>query len=43
VEDAPELTDEDEVGIQAAIDSLSVGRGVPLDAAKARIDRILKK
>ena len=43
VDDAPELTDEDEAGIQAAIDSLRAGRGVPLDAAKARIDRILKK
>jgi hypothetical protein len=43
VDDAPELTDEDEAGIQAAIDSLRAGRGVPLDAAKARLDRILKR
>jgi hypothetical protein len=43
VDDAPELTDEDEAGIQTAIDSLRAGRGVPLDAAKGRIDRILKK
>ena len=43
VDDAPELTEEDEAGIQAATDSLRAGQGVPLDAAKARIDRILKK
>lgn len=43
VDDAPELTDADEAGIQAAMDSLRAGRGVPLDAARARIDRILKK
>ena len=43
VDDAPELTDEDEAGIQAAIDSLRAGQGVSLDAAKARIDRILKR
>jgi hypothetical protein len=43
VDDAPELTTEEEAGLQAAIDSLREGRGVALDEARARIDRILEK
>lgn len=43
VDEAPDLTDEEEAGIQAAIESVREGRGVGLDAAKARIDRILRK
>ena len=43
VDDAPELTAEDEAGLQAAIESLRAGRGVALDDARARIDRILQK
>jgi hypothetical protein len=43
VDDAPELTTEEEAGLQAAIHSLREGRGVALDEAKARIDRILEK
>ena len=43
VDDAPELTDEEEEGIHAAIESVRAGRGIGLDAAKARIDRILGK
>jgi hypothetical protein len=41
VDEVPELTDEEEVGIQAAIESVREGRVVSLEAAKARIDRIL--
>jgi hypothetical protein len=40
-DDVPALTDEQEAGIQAAIESLREGKGVALDEAKARIDRIL--
>jgi hypothetical protein len=43
VDDAPELTDEEEAGIDAAIESVRAGNGVGQDAAKARIDRILRK
>jgi hypothetical protein len=42
-DDAPELTAAEEAGLQAAIGSLRAGRGVALDEAKARIDRILGK
>jgi len=41
VDDAFNLTDEEEAGIQAAIESVRAGKGIGLDAAKARIDRIL--
>lgn len=41
VDDVPELTDDEEAGIQAAIGSVRQGKGVSLEAAKARIDRIL--
>lgn len=41
IDDVPELTDEQEAGIKAAIESVREGKGVSLDAAKARIDRIL--
>jgi len=41
VDDAPELIDEQETGIQAALESVQLGKGVTLEAAKARIDRIL--
>jgi hypothetical protein len=43
VDDALEPTDDHEAGIHAALDSLRAGRGVSLDTAKARIDRILKR
>jgi hypothetical protein len=43
VDDARELTAEEEAGLQAARESLRAGRGVPLADAKARIDRILQK
>ena len=41
VDDVPELTDDEEAGIDAAIESVRAGKGVTLEAAKARIDRIL--
>ena len=41
VDDAPELTDEQEAGLQAALESVQQGKGVTLEEAKARIDRIL--
>ena len=41
VDDVPELTDDEEAGIQAAIESVRQGKGVSLEAAKERIDRIL--
>jgi hypothetical protein len=41
VDDAPELTDEQEAGIEAAIESVRQGKGVNVETAKTRIDRIL--
>jgi hypothetical protein len=41
VDAVPELTEEEEAGIKAAIESVSQGKGVSVDAAKARINRIL--
>jgi hypothetical protein len=41
VDQVPELTDEEEAGIQAAIESVRSGKGVPLEAAKAQVNRIL--
>ncbi|HZL18638.1 MAG TPA: hypothetical protein VFG23_12925 [Polyangia bacterium] len=41
VDEVPELTDEEEAGIHAAIESVRAGKGVSLEAAKARVDRIL--
>ena len=43
VDEEVELTEEQEAGIDAAIESVRQGRGVPLDAAKAQIDRILRR
>ena len=40
VNDAPELTTEEESGLQAAIDSLREAGASRFDEAKARIDRI---
>ena len=41
IDDVGELTDEEEAGIEAAIESVRQGKGVSVEAAKARIDRIL--
>ncbi len=41
VDEAPVLTDEDEAGIAAAIESVRQGKAVSMEAARARIDRIL--
>jgi hypothetical protein len=41
VDDAPDLSAEEEEGIQAAIEFVRAGKGIGLDAAKARIDQIL--
>ena len=41
VDDVPELTDDEEAGIHAAIESVRTGKSLSLEAAKARIDRIL--
>lgn len=43
IDEVPELTDEQEAGIQAALESVRQGKGVSLEATKARIDRILGK
>ena len=41
VDEAPELTDEEEAGIEAALDSIAQGKSVSLEDVKARVDRIL--
>jgi hypothetical protein len=41
VDEMPELTDDEEAGIHAAIESVRAGKCVSLEAAKARVDRIL--
>lgn len=41
VDEAPVLTDEEEAGIHAAIESIRQGKGVSIEMARARIDRIL--
>jgi hypothetical protein len=41
VDDVPELTDEEEAGIHAALESVRAGKGVSVEVAKARIERIL--
>ena len=41
IDDVPELTDDQEAGLEAAIESVRQGKGVTVEAAKARIDRIL--
>jgi hypothetical protein len=41
VDEVPELTDDEEAGIHTAIESVRAGKGVSLEAAKARVDRIL--
>ncbi len=41
VDEAPVLTDEEEAGIAAAIESVRQGKAVSVDDARARIDRIL--
>ena len=40
-EEVRELGDEEEAGIHAAIESVRAGKGVSLEAARARLDRIL--
>jgi hypothetical protein len=41
IDDVPELTDDQEAGLEAAMESVRQGKGVTVEAAKARIDRIL--
>ncbi len=41
VDEAPVLSDEDEAGIAAAIESVRQGKAVTMEAARVRIDRIL--
>jgi hypothetical protein len=43
IDEVPELTVEEEAGIHAAMESVRQGKGVSLDAAKVRIDRILAR
>jgi hypothetical protein len=43
IDEVPELTAEEETGIHAAMESVRQGKGVSLDAAKSRIDRILAR
>jgi hypothetical protein len=41
VDDVPELTDAEEAGLNAALESVRAGKGVSLEAARAKVDRIL--
>jgi hypothetical protein len=41
VDELPELSDEEEAGIRAAIESVRAGRAVTLEAAKTQVDQIL--
>ena len=41
VDEVPELSDEEEAGIHAAIESVRAGKAVTLEAVKTRVDRIL--
>lgn len=41
VDEVPDLSDSEEAGIHAAIESVRAGKSVSLEDAKARIDRIL--
>ena len=41
VDEIPDLTDEEESGIHAALESVRAGKTVSLEDAKARVDRIL--
>ncbi|HXT96158.1 MAG TPA: hypothetical protein VN853_07650 [Polyangia bacterium] len=43
IDDVPDLTDEEEAGIQAAIESVRQGKGVSAEVVKARLDRILAR
>jgi hypothetical protein len=40
-EEVRELSDEEESGIHAAIESVRAGKGVSLESERARLDRIL--
>jgi len=40
---APELTPEEEEGLEKALESLRQGRGVPIEQVRARLDGILKR
>jgi hypothetical protein len=40
-EEVRELSEEEEAGIHAAIESVRAGQAVSLEAARARLDRIL--
>jgi hypothetical protein len=41
VDEIPDLTDDEESGIHAALESVRAGKSVSLEDAKARVDRIL--
>jgi predicted transcriptional regulator len=41
IDQAPVLTDEEDAGIHAALESVRRGEGVSLDEARAHIDRLL--
>ena len=41
VDEIPHLTDDEESGIHAALESVRAGKSVSLEDAKARVDRIL--
>ena len=41
IDEIPELTEEQEAGIEAALESVRQGKGMSVGDAKARIDRIL--
>jgi hypothetical protein len=41
VDEIPDLTDEEESGIQTALESVRAGKTVSLEEAKAKVDRIL--
>jgi hypothetical protein len=43
VDEAPELTDDEQEGIEAALASVRQGKGISLNLAKARVDQTLIK
>jgi hypothetical protein len=41
IDQAPMLTDDEDAGIHAALESVRRGEGISVDTARARIDRLL--
>ncbi len=43
VDTAPKLSDEEEDGLRRALESLRAGKGVSLEEARRRIDRLIER